>query len=112
MSPSSIPPLANKCAIVTGANRGLGLEIAKHYVAAGAKVCICARDAASLEEASSELKKTANDDGRIFAMRADVSQRADVRAFVAASVDRFGRLDVVVSNAGVIGPAGPVEAVE
>jgi NAD(P)-dependent dehydrogenase (short-subunit alcohol dehydrogenase family) len=102
--------LAGKIAIVTGASQGLGLEIAHRYVMEGASVMLCARDAALLQKVRSELEKQAG--GRVDAEGADVSKPSDVDRLVAQTLDRFGRIDVLVNNAGVYGPMGGIEDVD
>lgn len=96
------PPLAGRAAIVTGASRGLGAEIARAYAAAGASVLATARDAAALVEAHRPPVET---------LAVDLRERDAGDRLVAAAVERFGRLDVVVSNAGVLGPLGPIDDV-
>jgi NAD(P)-dependent dehydrogenase (short-subunit alcohol dehydrogenase family) len=58
--------LQNRVAIITGANQGLGLEIARKYVAAGADVMLCARNSVLLEEAKNELLKSASTNQKIL----------------------------------------------
>jgi len=101
--------LANRCAIVTGASQGLGFAIARRYVEAGASVIICARDAELLERAHREL---AGNGAAVLSQVADISKPRDVSALVERAVREFGRLDVLVNNAGVAGPAGPVDEVD
>jgi NAD(P)-dependent dehydrogenase (short-subunit alcohol dehydrogenase family) len=99
-------------AIVTGANQGLGLEIARHYVREGAQVALCARDAAKLETAAAELRALAPPGRMVFAQACDVSQPADVDRFAAAAIAALGSIQVLVNNAGVYGPKGPTESVD
>jgi 3-oxoacyl-[acyl-carrier protein] reductase len=86
--------LQNKVAIVTGAASGFGAEIARQYVAEGAKVAVADINEAGAREVAAALGAAA------LAVRCDVTQRADVEALVQATVARFGRLDIVVNNAG------------
>ena len=98
--------LAGRSALITGANQGLGLAIARAYVQAGASVMLCARDEALLLKARDEVAALAGPAQRVEAMRADVSSMADVEALVSATVERLGGLHVLVNNAGVYGPMG------
>jgi NAD(P)-dependent dehydrogenase (short-subunit alcohol dehydrogenase family) len=104
--------LENRSAIITGASRGLGLEIARKYVEAGASVLLCARDAQLLAQAASGLRQLSGPGQTVVALAADVSRPPDVATLVHEALTRFGHLDVLVNNAGVAGPAGPIESVD
>lgn len=90
--------LAGRVAIVTGGNGGIGLGMARGLAEAGAAVLLVGRDAAKNERALAELS---GDSASVAAMRADVTREADCAAMVATALDRFGRLDVLVNNAGI-----------
>lgn len=104
--------LKNKVAIVTGANQGLGYEIARKYIKAGASLMICARNESLLENSCKELKTLANPDQTVVAMRTDVSNPEHVAALVNETLKHFGRLDILVNNAGIYGPKGAIEDVD
>jgi NAD(P)-dependent dehydrogenase (short-subunit alcohol dehydrogenase family) len=95
-----------KAVFVAGGSRGLGLELARQLVDAGARVAICARTAADLEQAERELRSRG---GEALAIRCDVSQPDEVRAAIQRAVERFGGIDVLFNVAGVI-QVGPLEA--
>lgn len=97
--------LSGNVALITGASRGLGYEIAKAYAARGAKLVIAARDGQPLVAAEAELAKETD----VVALALDVSQEAE--RLVRAGVDRFGRIDVLVNNASELGPS-PMPALE
>jgi NAD(P)-dependent dehydrogenase (short-subunit alcohol dehydrogenase family) len=103
--------LRGRAAIVTGGSRGLGLEIARAYRAEGARVLVCGRDAAALERARAELASIGQDAGAIAAVAIDVCDPAAVESLVEHALDRFSRIDVLVSNAGIHGPIGRTEDV-
>jgi NAD(P)-dependent dehydrogenase (short-subunit alcohol dehydrogenase family) len=105
-------PLAGRNAVITGANQGLGLAIARAYVAAGASVFLCARDAARLEAARAEVAAAAGPGQQVLASAADVAVPADVARLVSAALAAFPALHVLVNNAGVYGPLGPIESVD
>jgi len=105
-------PLENKTAIITGANQGLGFEIAKKYLEAGASVAICARDSAMLQRAKKELLPILSASQQIVAQSADVSNSDDVRNLVDATIAALGRIDILVNNAGIYGPKGAAEVVD
>ena len=83
---------------ITGASRGIGAEAARAFAAAGASVALLARDAAGLETLAESLGSQA------LALPCDVSDAVSVQAALAAVQARFGRLDVMINNAGVIDP--------
>ena len=97
--------LKGSVALITGASRGLGLEIARAYAARGAKLVLAARGAQALEEAAVELRRTTE----VVAVAADVSREAE--RVVAEGVRAFGRIDVLVNNASELGPS-PMPALE
>jgi 3-oxoacyl-[acyl-carrier protein] reductase len=102
--------LAGRKAIITGANRGLGLEIARRFLAAGADIAICARDEELLTEEAAALTKLGQ--GRVVHGKVDVTSEADCRRFVERAIAELGYLDVLVNNAGIYGPMGPIETVD
>lgn len=110
--PDQSKPLAARAALITGANRGLGLEIARGFVAAGASVMLCARDADELQVAGQLLRDLAGD-GQIVSWKpADVTDQAAIEALVQHSIEELGELHILVSNAGVYGPFGPIEEID
>jgi 3-oxoacyl-[acyl-carrier protein] reductase len=104
--------LAGRNAIITGANQGLGLAIARAYVSAGANVLLCARDGVMLEQARAEVAALATADQIVGATVADVSNVADVERVVAQALQQFSHVHILVNNAGVYGPKGPIEDVD
>jgi NAD(P)-dependent dehydrogenase (short-subunit alcohol dehydrogenase family) len=104
--------LSGKVAIITGASQGLGLEIARKFVLAGADVMLCARNLALLQEAEVELGMLAGSDQRIIVKIADVSVEADVLGIVTDTLTKLGDCHILVNNAGIYGPKGEIEAVE
>jgi len=104
--------LSGKVAIVTGANQGLGLEIARHFVQLGASVVLCARDRGLLDEAREALCGLSNGGQCIEAITADVSNSGDVSQLVETTLSRLGRIDILVNNAGIYGPMDVIEAVD
>lgn len=109
MSP---PILQGKTAIITGASQGLGQEIAKRYVHAGASLLICARDAALLQAVQQQLSRELLPGQAIEAMAADVSNDDRCRQLAVRAIERFGRIDILVNNAGVYGPMGAIEELD
>jgi NAD(P)-dependent dehydrogenase (short-subunit alcohol dehydrogenase family) len=104
--------LENRYAIIAGASVGLGFEIAKKYLEAGASVMICARNETLLDQAALALRPLAGAGQSVLALPADISKPEDVTALVGASLKEFGRLDVLVNNAAVPGPCGSIEDID
>ena len=104
--------LAGKRAIITGANQGLGLEIARKFVLAGADLMLCARNASMLEDARAELAGMASAGQKIVTQVADVSVESDVHSVVAQTLKLLGGCHILVNNAGVYGPKGEIESVD
>ncbi|TKD43686.1 SDR family NAD(P)-dependent oxidoreductase [Azotobacter chroococcum] len=102
MSESSLPEfsLSGKVALVTGAGRGLGQGIALSLARAGADVAVADLDPAGAEETAAQVRALGR---RSLALAVDVARQDSVQAMVAKIVEGFGRLDVAVNNAGVIG---------
>lgn len=93
-----------KVVVITGGSRGLGLVLARQLADEGARLAICARDEAELARAQRELSAHGVD---VFAARCDVTSQDDVHRFVRQTVGHFGRIDVLIDNAGTIS-VGPM----
>lgn len=104
--------LSGRKAIITGANQGLGLEIARKYVEAGADVMLCARNSDMLEEARTELTQSAQLGQIIATQAADVSVEADVTEVMSQTLKKIGGCHILVNNAGVYGPKGEIESAD
>lgn len=90
--------LKGKKAIVTASSQGIGKACALELAREGADVLICARGEAALEEARAEVSRAGQ--GRVVAVRADLSRPGDIDALVAGAVREFGTVNVLVTNAG------------
>jgi NAD(P)-dependent dehydrogenase (short-subunit alcohol dehydrogenase family) len=97
--------LRDKVVLITGGSRGLGLTLARRLLHQGAHVAICARDESELERARSDLGQ---DDGRVLTVPCDITDREQVLTMVDNVEHHFGRIDVLINNAGTI-QVGPVE---
>jgi NAD(P)-dependent dehydrogenase (short-subunit alcohol dehydrogenase family) len=104
--------LQGRNAIITGGSTGLGEAIARTFIAEGANIAVCARDPGVLEDARQCLSQFSGAGQRVFAARCDVSREEQVQEFVAEALERFGRIDVLLNNAGILGPIGSTEDVD
>lgn len=103
--------LLNKNVIITGGNQGFGLAVAQAYLEEGASVMICARDEEKLKKAIEYLDKFKFNTSQLFYIKADISQPADIKGMVEFALQKFGRIDILVANAGIYGPKGSIEDV-
>jgi 3-oxoacyl-[acyl-carrier protein] reductase len=90
--------LQGKVAVVTGAGSGFGAGIARFFAAEGGRVVLADIDGASAEAVAAEIDR---DGGAAIGLKADVTDKADVATMMRAALDTYGRLDVLVNNAGV-----------
>jgi NAD(P)-dependent dehydrogenase (short-subunit alcohol dehydrogenase family) len=97
--------LAGKVALVTGGTRGIGEAVVRVFAAEGASVVFCGRSREPGVALQAELER---DGHASLYVTADVSQEDDVRGLLATTLERFGRLDIVVNNAGTTA-SGPIE---
>src|ERR1051326_3855437 len=95
----------DKVVLITGGSRGLGLALAMEFARQGAMLALCARDEQELKAAKAALGKT---QVRVMTMVCDVADRVQVQQFIDATIAEYGRIDVVINNAGII-QVGPVE---
>jgi short-subunit dehydrogenase len=102
-----MPQLAGQVVIVTGASAGIGEATARRLARGGAKVVISARRQERLDALARELDPSG---GNVFAVAADITRDTDRRRLVDSTMQRFGRIDALVNNAG-FGTRGPVEIV-
>lgn len=97
-----------KVAVITGASRGLGLAIAEELLRRGARIVLVARDKFELDRAQRKLQGDAGRSADILTVVADLRNREEADRTIAEATSRFGRVDLLINNAGVI-TVGPVE---
>ena len=90
--------LKNKVALVAAGSRGLGKAVAEELAAEGASLVLCARDSRTLDETAAAISKSSN--VPVLAVPADVTVTADIKRVVDTGIERFGRIDILVTNAG------------
>jgi 3-oxoacyl-[acyl-carrier protein] reductase len=105
MNANSEASLEGRVAVVTGAGRGIGAAIALRLASLGATVVLCGRTLKTLQTTAAAI---AEDGGRSEAMSCDVSDLASVQALAVKVEERFGRMDILLNNAGIGGFAGPL----
>ncbi len=93
--------LDGKVALVTGASQGIGKAVASAFVREGAEVIVTARDLTRLEAVAAEIRTGG---GNVVPLQADVADRRQVQGLAGEIEKRFGRLDIVVNNASLLGP--------
>jgi len=101
--------LENSVAVVTGAGRAIGREIALHLAAEGADVVLAARSVGAMEEAAAKIRDTGR---RALVVSMDLADPSSVAAGAMRALDEFGRVDVLVNNSGVGGPSKPLWEIE
>ncbi|WP_342146845.1 SDR family oxidoreductase [Rickettsiella endosymbiont of Aleochara curtula] len=104
--------LLNKKAIISGASKGLGSAIAQAYVEAGANVVICARDKIQLLKKQAELQSIAPVNTKVIAIPTDVASPEQVEYLIKTAEEELGGIDILVANAGIYGPKGPLETLD
>ena len=100
--------LTGKTVLITGGTDGLGLALATKLATEGAAIAVCGRDEERLRAAEAAVRAVGGD---VLALRADVSQAQDLEDFVEAAVERWGRIDGIVHNAGRAS-AGSIETID
>jgi short-subunit dehydrogenase len=99
------PDWRGRVVLITGASRGLGFLLAREFAREGCRLVLCARDAGELDRARAELTGYG---AEVMTAPCDVSDRRQVEQLVEEATTRFGRIDAVINNAGII-QVGPVE---
>ena len=91
--------LEGKVAIITGGNSGVGATTALKFAAEGAKVVITARREGPLEEVAAKIREAG---GEVLPVASDISKAEDAKKVVAATLEAFGKIDILINNAGVL----------
>jgi NAD(P)-dependent dehydrogenase (short-subunit alcohol dehydrogenase family) len=104
--PEGNAALRDKVTLITGASQGLGRALALAFAREGARVVVNARSEESVRPVAGEVEDAG---AEVLAVAADVSKGADVERLVGESVEHFGKIDVLVNNAGLLGPRVAIE---
>ncbi len=98
---------AGKSVVITGGSRGLGLVLARELAEEGARLTLVARTQADLDLAAEDIR-TRQPFAEVLTVAGDLRQRHDAERAIAQAIDRFGRIDVLINNAGII-QVGPID---
>ena len=97
--------LQGKVAMISGGSKGLGADLARRFIEEGANVSLCARRPEGAADLAAELRASG---GRCLVTGCDVTKEAHVEAWVASTMAEFGRVDVLVNNASILGVRMPI----
>lgn len=98
--------LAGRVALITGASRGIGAAVAKRFAAEGAQVILTARTVGGLEEVDDQIRKAGHGNATLVPL--DLAKGAEIDKLGPAILERFGKLDILVGNAGQLGTLSPM----
>ena len=104
--------LEGRIALITGASRGIGAAVARRFAAEGARLILVARTSAGLEEVDDQIRAACGAQTAPTLVTLDLASPADIDDFAAALAQRFGRLDILVGNAGLLGTLTPMQQIE
>lgn len=104
--------LLGRVALITGASRGIGAAVAKQYAAEGAHVILTARTIAALEEVDDAIQAASNGGSKATLVPLDLKDRDEIQNLAPAISKRFGKLDILVGNAGILGEMTPIPQIE
>ena len=104
--------LAGRIALITGGSRGIGAAIARRFAAEGARLILVARSQGGLEEVDDEIRAALGEDAAPTLVPMDLADMDQVERLAPAIAERFGRLDILVANAGLLGTLSPIAQIE
>ena len=104
--------LAGRVALITGASRGIGAAIARRFAAEGAHVLLAARTVGGLEEVDDAIRAASAEQSQATLIPIDLKNIEDIEKLAAAVATRFGKLDVLVGNAAILGEMTPVSQID
>lgn len=110
--PDHVNRLAGRVALITGASRGIGAAVAKRYAAEGAHVILTARTVAGLEEVDDTIRMESDGQAQATLVPLDLQQSDEIEKLAPAIGGRFGKLDILVGNASLLGEMTFVSQIE
>jgi NAD(P)-dependent dehydrogenase (short-subunit alcohol dehydrogenase family) len=106
------PRLAGRIALITGASRGLGAAVARRFAAEGARTILVARTVGGLEEVDDDIRRACGSDAAPTLVPLDLADREQLARLGPSVLARFGRLDILVGNAALLGELGPLSHID
>ncbi len=106
------PRLEGRVALITGASRGIGAAVARRFAAEGARLVLAARSTGGLEEVDDQIRAAPGGAGPAALVEVDLAEADAADRLAVAIAGRFGRLDILVANAGTLGTLGPVHQID
>lgn len=97
--------------LITGASRGIGFEVAKSFLKLGANLIICSKNSEKIRSSYQKLNKLKNNYQKVIYFTVDISSEKEVKSLVKQSLKTFKNIDIIISNAGIYGPRGPIDKV-
>ena len=104
--------LDGRVALITGASRGIGAAIARRFASEGARPVLAARSVAGLEEVDDEIRSDSDGARSATLVEVDLAEAGAADRLATAIADRFGRLDILVANAALLGTLGPMHQID
>ena len=104
--------LKNKVAIITGASKGIGFEIAKKFIINQSHLVICSRNIKKLKRSFQILNKLKKRSQKIYYLKVDVSSETQIKRLVKFTISKFKKIDILINNAAIYGPKGKIESVD
>mgnify|MGYP001480373909 CR=1 FL=1 len=104
--------LLGRIALITGASRGIGAAVAKRYAAEGAHVILISRTIAGLEEVDDAIQAASNGKAKATLVPLDLQDQGEIQKLAPAISKRFGKLDILVGNAGMLGEITPIPQID
>ena len=104
--------LEGRIALITGASRGIGAAVARRFAAEGAKVILLARTVGGLEEVDAAIRTASDGKSNATLIPMDLTKSDDIEKLADAITERFGRLDILLGNAAILGDMTPVSQID
>ncbi len=101
----------NNVVLITGASKGIGFEISKSFLENGSNLVICSSNSKRIKESFQKLLKLKKKNQKLYYLKIDISSENQVKKLVNFTLKKFKKIDILINNAGIYGPKGPIESV-